>query len=83
MSAVWPSLRFVASPDESAAVLYDLQQSDDGTGGTRVRHEDFSLGAPSLQGGSYGDRSLSLKVWVEGNKDAALARQAELARLLV
>lgn len=87
MTAVYPLVRFVDAPEESANVRLDLNSigvwADE-----RIApaHEGFSIGAPTLEGDpdgigvEYGLRTISFSLHINGSRQASLRAMEALAR---
>lgn len=84
----WPSMRFCEAPSTGAATRYDLNANGIGYS-TRLQHDGFALGMPTLSGEAGGrgrvwsDRTLSLPLVVEGAKPDVLRRLERVARELM
>lgn len=83
---MWPRVRFVDAPDVTANVRFDFHDRLTGTARTSLLADDYSIGAPALEGDpdaeavQYGARTLRFTLVVEGPRSAARAKQAAVAR---
>lgn len=83
----YPLVRFVDAPSADANIRFDFNEAgvwaDDDIW---VRHPDFSIGAPGIEGDpdtegvQYTLRTLTFNIFVEGSKTNALARLSALSR---
>lgn len=82
----WPRVQFVSAPDDSAAVRLDLNAAGIDWADIEALHDGWSFGAPSLsgepgtRGRTWGTRTTSLPLQVQGSKSAALAALSNVAR---
>lgn len=82
----YPLVQLVSAPSTTATIRLDLNP---GKPTMWVRHEGFSLGAPTLLGDpdavnvQYGNRTLQIPVSVQGTKAVAMAKQSAIARELL
>lgn len=84
MTAPWPRIALVATPDVGAAVFYEFNLNPR----IQVAHQGFDLGAPQwngepgAQGGTEGYRTINFTHWVDGGDAAAVTEMSTLGQLL-